>query len=164
MTLLSSSRSVLLIPSSEIVSTWCNLVPGRLLGGSVHVMALCLGLLQYRQRLLSILCLHSVGVSHPFFRNFPLFWVALISTLGASSPEISQTLALELRHGVRSEQSESGAAYMRQFLSRSLAFSTSMSRVVGWGDMLTNFWLRAWFKAWQKAYILVPSSTLAWRQ
>ena len=100
LTLLSSSRSVLLIPSSEIISTWHSLVSGHLLGGSVHAMALCPGLLQYRQRLLSILCLHSVGVSHLFFWNFPLFCVALISALGASSSEISQTQALELQHGV----------------------------------------------------------------
>ena len=52
MTLLSSSRSVLLIPSSEIVSTWRSLVPGHLLGGSVHAMALHLGLLQYRQKVI----------------------------------------------------------------------------------------------------------------
>ena len=127
----SSSRSVLLIPSSEIVSTWCNLVPGYLLGGSVHAMAWCLGLLQYGQRLLSILYLHSAGVSCPFFWNFPLFWVALISTLGASSPEILWTWALELRCGVQSDRSESGAVYMHQFLSRSLAFLTNVPKVVG---------------------------------
>ena len=76
----------------------------------MHAIALCSGLLQYRQRLLSILCLRSAEVSRPFFQNFPLFWVALISALGASSPKISQTLALELQRGVCSEQSESGAA------------------------------------------------------
>ena len=111
LTLLSSSRSVLLIPSSEIVSTWHSLVPGHLLGGLVHAMALCPGLPQYRQRLLSILCLRSAGVSRPFFRNFPQFWVALISALGASSPKISQMRALELWRGVRSDRSESGAAF-----------------------------------------------------
>jgi hypothetical protein len=46
LTLLSSSRSVLLVPSSGIISICQSLVPGRLLGGALHSIALWPGLPQ----------------------------------------------------------------------------------------------------------------------
>ena len=44
LTLLSSSGSVLLVPSSGIVSIYRSLVPGCLLGGALHSIALWPGL------------------------------------------------------------------------------------------------------------------------